>query len=252
MRGKRLRFFRTFPIPARGMGRRGKLVVGPQLGKFPICTGSAHQVEGIAEEVGQRILRFPKCQRARGVSHAAVVSPVRRALLYIFTDMRLVPQRRGGFHRSFWARGEMWRPRIRPTTARLTNRRRPPYNMPTLTGRTSTAGRPMAAARYVELNPVRAGLVGDAAEWRWSTARSHALGRDDRLVRTAPLLAMIPDWRALLGSAMRAEELRAFREHGRTGRPLGSASFLDRLETMVGRILQPQKGGRPSKLHTIP
>jgi putative transposase len=110
----------------------------------------------------------------------------------------------------------------------------------------------IAAARYVELNPVRAGLVPDAGEWPWSSAGPHLKGRDDCLVRTAPLLAMIPDWRALLNSAVREEELRDLREHGRTGRPLGSASFLDRLETMVGRILRPQKGGRPSKLRKIP
>ena len=109
----------------------------------------------------------------------------------------------------------------------------------------------LAAARYVELNPVRAGLVADAGEWPWSSARPHLERRDDRLVKTAPLLAMIADWRALLDSVVREDELRDLREHGHTGRPLGSASFLDRLESMVGRVLRPQKGGRPSKLRKI-
>jgi putative transposase len=110
----------------------------------------------------------------------------------------------------------------------------------------------VAATRYVELNPVRAGLVADAAEWPWSSAQSHLKGRDDRLVKTAPLGAMISDWRALLDSAVREDELRDLREHGCTGRPLGSASFLDRLESMVGRVLRPKKGGRPSKLRNMP
>ena len=66
----------------------------------------------------------------------------------------------------------------------------------------------LAAARYVELNPVRAGLAADAAEWRWSSAKSHLLGRDDRLVRVAPMLAMVADWHGLLNSAIREEELR--------------------------------------------
>jgi hypothetical protein len=48
------------------------------------------------------------------------------------------------------------------------------------------------------------------------------------------------------------EELRALREHGRTGRPLGTSSFLDRLEEMVGRVLRPQKGGHPPKLRKLP
>jgi putative transposase len=102
----------------------------------------------------------------------------------------------------------------------------------------------LAAARYIELNPLRAGLVAKAGDWPWSSARAHLAGRDDQLVRVAPLLAMIPDWCAFLNSAMPAEELRDIRQHTRTGRPLGNETFLDRLEGMIGRILKPQKRGR--------
>ena len=56
----------------------------------------------------------------------------------------------------------------------------------------------LAAARYVELNPVRANLVADADEWPWSSARAHLSGRDDRLVKVAPMLAMVGDWRGFL------------------------------------------------------
>jgi putative transposase len=90
----------------------------------------------------------------------------------------------------------------------------------------------LAAARYVELNPVRARLAAHAAEWPWSSARAHLSGRDDGLVRVAPLRAMIADWERFLNSAIREEELRELRDHGRTGRPLGDESFLDRLETL--------------------
>src|ERR1017187_7308725 len=34
------------------------------------------------------------------------------------------------------------------------------------------------ALRYVELNPVRAGLVGAAADWPWPSAAAHLGGRD--------------------------------------------------------------------------
>jgi hypothetical protein len=53
----------------------------------------------------------------------------------------------------------------------------------------------------MELNPVRAGLVPDAGDWRWTSARAHLSGRDDRLVEVAPLLAMVADWRGSLTSA---------------------------------------------------
>src|SRR3989304_2607056 len=66
----------------------------------------------------------------------------------------------------------------------------------------------LAAARYVELNPVRAGLVVNPADWPWSSARAHLSGRDDCLVKVAPLLAMIGDWNAFLNSAMPEEELK--------------------------------------------
>ena len=110
----------------------------------------------------------------------------------------------------------------------------------------------LAAARYVELNPVRAKLTEGAEQWPWSSARAHLSGRDDRLAKVAPMLAMINDWRGFLNSAIREEELRDLREHGRTGRPLGSATFVERLEAMVGRVLKPQKGGRPPTRRTLP
>lgn len=111
----------------------------------------------------------------------------------------------------------------------------------------------LAAARYVELNPVHAKLVEHARQWPWSSAKAHLKGRDDRLVKVKPLLAMVGDWKAFLRSAVAEEELRDLREHGRTGRPLGSSHFLDRLESRVGRVLKRQKPGpkpQPSKPRT--
>jgi putative transposase len=105
----------------------------------------------------------------------------------------------------------------------------------------------LATARYVELNPVRAGLVESPAEWRWSSARAHLSGRDDGLVKVAPMLAMVDDWQDLLNSVLPEEELKELRRHGRTGRPLGDEAFVERLEALVGRVLKPQKGGRPKR-----
>ena len=54
-------------------------------------------------------------------------------------------------------------------------------------------------------------------------------------------------WRGLLSSAIPDERLCDLREHGRTGYPLGSATFVERLERTVGRRLRPGTPGRPSK-----
>jgi putative transposase len=105
----------------------------------------------------------------------------------------------------------------------------------------------IAAARYVELNPVRARLAVRPEDWPWSSARAHLTGQDDCLVMVDPLLSMIGDWRGLLNSALPEGELEEMRRHSRTGRPLGAEAFLDNLEGLIGRVLKVQKGGRPKK-----
>jgi putative transposase len=105
----------------------------------------------------------------------------------------------------------------------------------------------LAAARYVERNPVRAKLVARAEDWPWSSARADSSGRDDSLVKVSPLLEMVHDWQAFLGSARPEGEVEELRKHLRTGRPLGDEAFVDRLEGLVERVLRPKKAGRRKK-----
>ena len=101
----------------------------------------------------------------------------------------------------------------------------------------------LAAARYVELNPVRARLATAPSEYRWSSAGAHIKRKDDCLVKVAPLLALTKSWRRLLNSAATEEQIKAFREHERTGRALGDDNFQKRLEKKLGRVLRRQKPG---------
>ena len=110
----------------------------------------------------------------------------------------------------------------------------------------------LAAARYIELNPVRARLATHAWEYPWSSARAHLDGRDAPLVTVQPLLAMEPDWRSFLMTPWPSEEWETFRRHERTGRPMGTRSFVRALEAATGRALAPQKRGRKKKRDTIP
>ena len=74
--------------------------------------------------------------------------------------------------------------------------------------------------RYVEANPVRAGMVGVAHEYVWSSARAHTLGRPDHLLAPHPLyLALGPDsaararaWRHISGIPLSDDELGQIRE----------------------------------------
>jgi len=102
----------------------------------------------------------------------------------------------------------------------------------------------IAAARYVEQNPVRAGLARRAEDWPWSSARAHLERRDDALARAGPLLELVPDWAAYLAAPTPGETLDALRRHQRTGRPLGGEAFVAGLERTLGRTLRPAKRGR--------
>jgi len=105
----------------------------------------------------------------------------------------------------------------------------------------------LAAARYIELNPVRAKLTADPQKYPWSSADAHIKGCDDALVVVKPLLRIVDDWRKFLTGGISDEEYKTLRTHERTGRPLGNTKFILRLEEKLGKVLTPQKGGRPKK-----
>ncbi len=67
---------------------------------------------------------------------------------------------------------------------------------------------------------------------------------DDVLVKASALLRLVPDGRALLKSGASETDLALIRRHQRTGRPLGDAGFLKRLEKRLGlalRCLKPRQ-----------
>jgi putative transposase len=107
-----------------------------------------------------------------------------------------------------------------------------------------------AVMRYVELNPLRAGMVEQAVDYPWSSAAAHVSGRD-----ASGLLDMDwwrrewcgGDW----GAALQLGEEGggdSIRRATYTGRPLGDAQFVADLERRLGRRLAPQVGGRPRKI----
>jgi len=105
----------------------------------------------------------------------------------------------------------------------------------------------LAAARYIEFNPVRSGLAEKPGDYRWSSAAAHLAGADDRLVKVSPLLEIVGNWGDFLSEDIAEEEVNELRRHERSGRPLGSESFIERVEKRLGRILRPQKPGPKKK-----
>jgi putative transposase len=75
-----------------------------------------------------------------------------------------------------------------------------------------------ACLRYIELNPVRAGLADRPEAWRWSSARGHLGLADDPLVDPAPARERIDDWRAFLEAGLEPVAHAALRAAERSGR----------------------------------
>lgn len=105
----------------------------------------------------------------------------------------------------------------------------------------------LAAVRYVELNPVRAKMVASAADYQWNSAKAHLQGEDDILVKSSPLLLLISDWENFLADENDKQTQERLRMHGRTGRPLGNTAFFDKLESVLGKDVRPQKPGPKKK-----
>lgn len=97
-----------------------------------------------------------------------------------------------------------------------------------------------AAMRYVELNPVRAGIVARAEDYQWSSAMAHVgLAGSDIL----DPVELLPDWGSILRVDMTSEELQKIRFSCSSGRPLGDEEFLKIVSNELGVDWQPKKRG---------
>ena len=108
----------------------------------------------------------------------------------------------------------------------------------------------LAAMRYIERNPLRAGICRKAWKYAWSSASEHT-GEKQRsdLIDLKGWFEIISaaEWKKLLMAGMEKAEMMKIRNYTHTGRPLGSDSFLSKLEKKIGCRLRPLPVGRPKK-----
>jgi len=109
-----------------------------------------------------------------------------------------------------------------------------------------------AAARYVERNPVKARMVGRAEDWTWSSAAAHVDRRRASIAESDWLddltAGWVCTWREYLVGPTDAALAKTILRHENTGRPLGDAGFVKKLESLLGRQLTPRKPGpKPGK-----
>jgi putative transposase len=106
----------------------------------------------------------------------------------------------------------------------------------------------MTCARYVGLNPVRAGLTKRAIDWRWSSVRAHVEGRADPLLTARPLAERLGESVAgFFDVDVDEDAAQRLRRASATGRPVGAREWLEALEVQIGRLLQTPVMGRPGE-----
>ena len=111
----------------------------------------------------------------------------------------------------------------------------------------------MMCSRYIELNPVRAGMVRHPGEYRWSSYRGRACGIPDALLDADPgytglgthATARQQACQAWGNSSMRANEWAHIRQATQQGRVIGTEQFQREIEAMLGRRLVGELRGRP-------
>ncbi len=103
------------------------------------------------------------------------------------------------------------------------------------------------ALRYVERNPVRAGLAERVEQYPWSSAAAHLTGRDPRNILDMCFWqdsGTVEGWQSLLAAPEELSSIRALQRGTFTGRPVGSEGFVDQLEIQLERTLRPHQGLR--------
>ena len=102
--------------------------------------------------------------------------------------------------------------------------------------------------RYVERNPLRAGLVARAEDWRWSSA-GHWAGRaagPGPTVEVGPV-PRPPTWLDWVAAALTVAELAALRQCVQRGRPYGTDAWAEQTATALGLLASLRPHGRPRK-----
>lgn len=109
--------------------------------------------------------------------------------------------------------------------------------------------------RYIEMNPVRAGLVAAPGDYKWSSYRAHADGHPDDLLQEHSCYLSLgrndqerqTAYRALFQHDVDDESLKGIREAINSGKVFGGERFKDQIESALARSVRAGQPGRPRK-----
>lgn len=100
----------------------------------------------------------------------------------------------------------------------------------------------MTCLRYIELNPVRAGMVSDPGNYRWSSYRAHGFGANVEMWQPHPLYLSLgkdpqsrqQNYRELMSNALDVNVVAKIRHCANTGLVLGNENFRNQVERLTG------------------
>lgn len=113
----------------------------------------------------------------------------------------------------------------------------------------------IACYRYIELNPVRAAMVRNPADYCWSSHRANAYGEwSKQLTPHGDYLALgetpetrLSSYRKLFEVDQKAGELSDIRRAANFAMPLGNDQFKEQIEAALNRSIGQARFGRPLK-----
>ena len=110
----------------------------------------------------------------------------------------------------------------------------------------------LTATRYIERNPVRAKIVKNAEDYKWSSATAHIMRtKDDILSKNWLDEKELKTYKDFITIIENDKEVDFIRKATSVGRPLGTERFVKTLETLLCRDLLPKKIGRPKKKEEV-
>jgi len=107
-----------------------------------------------------------------------------------------------------------------------------------------------SAIRYIEQNPVRAGMVDNAEDYIWSSATAHCGIKKDSLLSDLTGLKRaisMQEWSKWLLLPEQEDEINIIQRNIEKGLPCGSENFIDHLEKQINQQLRYRPQGRPKK-----
>jgi putative transposase len=141
-----------------------------------------------------------------------------------------------GYHRRHGSVGHVWQGRFRSPVVQ-------------------DDGHLLVVLRYIEANPLRAGMVAQVGEYRWSSFGAHGYGNPDPLLSPMPGLDALgrtpaerrARWRRRVQSNQAEEDFERIRASIQSGKPLGSPGWVEAIAGRLGLNLNPRPRGRPPK-----